>query len=166
MNKNLRVLFLGLIIVAVVVVVLVFSGNAKQGKKLSGNLSNNINTNNQNQMGNNKLPAGLEVTDEIVGMGTEAMAQNIVTVNYIGTLTNGTKFDSSYDRNRPFLFALGAGQVIRGWDEGIVGMRVGGKRKFVIPPDLAYGDQNIGNGLIPPNSTLVFEVELLSVQAQ
>lgn len=108
-------------------------------------------------------PTGkLESTDEVVGTGDEAVAGKTVSVNYVGTLTNGTKFDSSYDRNQPFEFVLGAGNVIKGWDQGVAGMKVGGKRKLVIPPDLGYGAS--GNGSIPPNSTLVFEVELLSVK--
>ena len=111
----------------------------------------------------NKNPTGLQITDEIAGTGAEAKAGNLVTVNYIGTLTNGGKFDSSYDRNQPFSFTLGAGEVIKGWDEGVLGMKVGGKRKLVIPPSLAYGSQEVGNGLIPANSTLIFEIELLEV---
>jgi len=104
----------------------------------------------------------LQSTDETVGTGAEAVAGKKVTVNYSGTLTNGTKFDSSYDRNQPFSFTLGAGEVIKGWDEGVAGMKVGGKRKLVIPPSLGYGAQ--ANGSIPANSTLVFEVELLGVE--
>lgn len=104
----------------------------------------------------------LEVTDETVGTGAVAEAGKTVSVNYVGTLTDGTKFDSSYDRNQPFEFQLGAGQVIKGWDQGVAGMKVGGKRKLVIPPDLGYGSQ--ANGKIPANSTLVFEVELLDVK--
>jgi len=104
----------------------------------------------------------LQKTDETVGTGAEAVAGKSVTVNYVGTLTNGTKFDSSYDRNQPFVFTLGSGQVIKGWDEGVVGMKVGGKRKLVIPPELGYGSQ--AQASIPANSTLVFEVELVSVQ--
>ncbi len=105
---------------------------------------------------------GLQKTDEVVGTGAEAVAGKHVTVNYLGTLTDGTKFDSSYDRNQPFDFDLGAGQVIKGWDQGVAGMKVGGKRKLVIPPELGYGSQAAGS--IPPNSTLVFEVELLDVK--
>ena len=103
------------------------------------------------------------LTEDItVGTGTEAVAGKHVVVNYQGTLLNGTVFDSSYTRGTPFDFDLGAGQVIQGWDQGVVGMKVGGKRKLVIPAELAYGDRAIGP--IPANSTLVFEVELLAVK--
>ena len=105
---------------------------------------------------------GLKIQDEVVGSGTEAQSGNTVTVNYLGTLENGTKFDSSYDRKTPFTTQIGVGQVIKGWDEGIVGMKVGGKRKLIIPPSLGYGSQAAGS--IPPNSTLIFEVELLDVK--
>lgn len=106
---------------------------------------------------------GLKIQDETVGSGKEAKSGDTVTVNYLGTLENGTKFDSSYDRNTPFTTQIGVGLVIKGWDEGIVGMKVGGKRKLIIPPSLGYGEQGAG-GVIPPNATLVFEVELLDVK--
>jgi len=105
---------------------------------------------------------GLTITDEVVGTGAEAKAGDSVTVNYTGTFTNGQVFDSSLNPGRtPFTFTLGAGQVIAGWDEGVAGMRVGGKRKLVIPSSLAYGPNDYGP--IPGGSTLNFEVELLSV---
>ncbi len=106
---------------------------------------------------------GLKIQDITVGSGQEVKSGDSVTVHYLGTLENGTKFDSSYDRNTPFTTQIGVGQVIKGWDEGIVGMKVGGKRKLIIPPDLGYGQQGAG-GSIPPNSTLIFEVELLGVK--
>ena len=103
----------------------------------------------------------LVVQDLVVGTGATAATGDLVTVNYVGTLTNGTKFDSSYDRNQPYTFRLGAGAVIAGWDQGVVGMKVGGKRRLTIPPSLGYGSQP--NGPIPANSTLIFEIELLSI---
>lgn len=104
----------------------------------------------------------LQVTDEKIGTGPSAKQGDTVTVNYVGTLNNGTQFDSSYARHQPFTFTLGAGQVIKGWDLGVVGMKVGGKRKLIIPPDLGYG--NAAQGSIPPNSTLIFEIQLLSIK--
>jgi len=108
------------------------------------------------------MSAELEITDLQVGDGTEATSGNQVTVHYTGWLTDGTKFDSSVDRGTPFAFALGGGMVIQGWDRGVAGMKVGGKRKLVIPPEMGYGARGAG-AVIPPNATLVFEVELLGV---
>lgn len=107
--------------------------------------------------------SGLKITELQVGEGAEAASGQTVSVHYRGTLENGKQFDASYDRGTPFNFPLGAGRVIKGWDEGVVGMKVGGKRKLVIPSDLAYGSRGAG-GVIPPNATLVFEVELLDVK--
>ncbi|MFK7987187.1 MAG: FKBP-type peptidyl-prolyl cis-trans isomerase [Sandaracinaceae bacterium] len=104
----------------------------------------------------------LEIKDIEVGGGAEAVSGNRVEVHYTGCLTDGTKFDSSLDRGQPFGFQLGAGQVIKGWDQGVAGMKVGGKRKLTIPPELAYGERGFP-GAIPPNSTLVFDVELVAV---
>ncbi|TAK57595.1 FKBP-type peptidyl-prolyl cis-trans isomerase [Patescibacteria group bacterium] len=104
---------------------------------------------------------GLKYTDVTIGTGAVATAGKDVTVHYTGTLVNGTKFDSSVDRGEPFTFLLGSGQVIKGWDLGVVGMKVGGKRKLVIPATLAYGPNDYGP--IPGNSTLLFDVELLGV---
>ena len=105
----------------------------------------------------------LLIEDLTVGSGDTATAGQSVSVHYTGWLTDGQKFDSSLDRNDPFEFRLGAGQVIPGWDQGVAGMQVGGKRKLTIPPNLAYGSRGAG-GVIPPNATLVFEVELLAIR--
>ena len=104
----------------------------------------------------------LKITDLKVGDGAQAVAGQTVTVHYTGWLMDGTKFDSSVDRGEPFSFPLGAGRVIRGWDEGVAGMKVGGKRELIIPPQMGYGSRGAG-GVIPPNATLKFEVELLDV---
>lgn len=108
-------------------------------------------------------PTDLVIEDIRVGTGAEAKAGQAVSVHYVGTLTNGTKFDASRDRGKPFGFSLGAGQVIQGWDQGVAGMKVGGLRKLTIPSHLGYGARGAG-GVIPPNATLVFEVELLDVR--
>ena len=102
--------------------------------------------------------------DLVVGTGAEAKAGQMVSVHYTGWLTNGKKFDSSVDRGQPFQFKLGGGQVIQGWDQGVVGMKIGGKRKLTIPANLAYGNRAVGGDLIPANSTLVFDVELLGLK--
>jgi FKBP-type peptidyl-prolyl cis-trans isomerase len=105
----------------------------------------------------------LEKKDLVVGTGAEAVQGKRVSVHYTGTLTNGKKFDSSRDRNEAFDFVLGAGDVIKGWDQGVAGMKVGGRRTLTIPPELGYGARGFSN-LIPPNSTLVFDIELLDVR--
>ncbi len=108
-------------------------------------------------------PSGLKYVDQVVGTGDAAAAGQNVSVHYTGWLENGKKFDSSVDRGQPFSFPLGAGRVIKGWDEGVQGMKVGGKRKLTIPSDLGYGSRGAG-GVIPPNATLIFDVELLGVR--
>jgi FKBP-type peptidyl-prolyl cis-trans isomerase len=107
--------------------------------------------------------SGLQYEELVAGTGEEAKAGNTVQVHYTGWLVDGTKFDSSLDRRTPFSFPLGAGRVIRGWDEGVAGMKVGGKRKLHIPSALGYGSRGAG-GVIPPNADLIFEVELLGVR--
>jgi peptidylprolyl isomerase len=108
-------------------------------------------------------PSGLKYTDLVVGSGAQPRAGQTAVVHYTGWLLDGTKFDSSKDRGQPFSFPLGRGQVIKGWDEGVASMKVGGKRVLIIPPDLGYGARGAG-GVIPPNATLKFEVELLEVR--
>jgi FKBP-type peptidyl-prolyl cis-trans isomerase FkpA len=107
--------------------------------------------------------SGLKYVELKEGTGDEAKAGQIVEVHYTGWLKDGTKFDSSKDRNEPFKFPLGAGRVIKGWDEGVAGMKVGGKRKLIIPPELGYGKRGAGN-VIPPDAELTFEVELLGIK--
>src|SRR6185369_3268565 len=106
--------------------------------------------------------AGLKIEDEKIGTGPEVKSGDTLEINYLGTLVDGTKFDSSYDRGEAFKTQIGVGQVIKGWDLGVIGMKVGGKRKLTIPPSLGYGDQAAGT--IPPNSTLIFEVELVGIK--
>ena len=108
------------------------------------------------------LESGLRYLDHIVGTGEAAVAGKEVVVHYSGYLADGTKFDSSHDRGTPFVFVLDQGRVIKGWDEGVAGMKKGGKRTLIIPPDLGYGERGAG-GVIPPNATLMFEVELLDI---
>jgi len=110
-----------------------------------------------------KTASGLEYVDLVEGKGASPQKGQMVIVHYTGWLTDGKKFDSSRDRNEPFAFQIGVGQVIRGWDEGVSTMKVGGKRKLTIPPDLGYGKRGAG-GVIPPNATLVFDVELLDIK--
>jgi peptidylprolyl isomerase len=106
--------------------------------------------------------SGLKYVDVVIGKGASPTVGKQVKVHYTGTLENGKKFDSSVDRKEPFSFVIGVGQVIPGWDEGVMSMKVGGKRKLIIPPNLGYGAQGAG-GVIPPNATLLFDVELLDV---
>jgi FKBP-type peptidyl-prolyl cis-trans isomerase len=111
-----------------------------------------------------KTDSGLEYIETLAGTGAQAVAGKTVSVHYTGKLQNGKVFDSSYNRGTPLDFPLGAGRVIKGWDEGIALMKVGGKAQLIIPPDLAYGARGAGGGLIPPNATLIFDVELVGVK--
>lgn len=148
----------------------VFGTSTSSGAAASGTttINNNIKTAATTSMSDqiNTTPQATQLIeqDEVIGTGATAVAGDTITVNYVGSLTNGTVFDASADHGTSgFTFVLGAGSVIKGWDEGIVGMRVGGKRKLIIPASLAYGNQAIGN-IIPANSTLIFEIELLKVK--
>jgi len=148
---------------AVVAIIFVFPG-LSPFSTAAGSIINESNNPTATTTMPSENASSLQVTDETIGTGAVAEAGDTVTVNYVGMLTDGTVFDASANHgNQGFTFTLGAGQVIAGWDQGIAGMKEGGKRKLVIPPSLAYGNQAVGN-IIPANSTLVFEVELLKVQ--
>jgi peptidylprolyl isomerase len=110
-------------------------------------------------------PTGLKYTDIVVGTGESPLPGQIVTIHYTGTLLDGKKFDSSKDRMTPFSFTLGSGQTLAGWEEGVVTMKVGGKRKLIVPPNLAYGSTGVGK-VIPPYATVLFEIELLDVKSR
>lgn len=130
------------------------------GQNLLGFLGLTVNTQDDGPI----LPeTGVDVRDIVVGTGAEAKAGDRLTVHYVGILSDGRVFDSSLDRNTPFVFTLGAGEVIRGWDEGLEGMQVGGRRQLFIAPDYGYGDNAVGT--IPANSTLIFEVQLLEIES-
>ena len=139
-------------------IVLVCGSAEKSGKPTAANTSSPATVAGQPTT----TPSGLQYWDIVVGSGATAIAGSTVRVHYSGFLTTGQKFDSSRDRGEPFSFPLGAGQVIKGWDEGVAGMKVGGQRQLRIPPQLGYGAAGAG-GAIPPNATLIFDVELLEV---
>jgi len=146
MNKQL-ILFVVAIIIIAILVILGYQSRGGEEPTLQGASVGTI--------------GGLSIEDAVVGTSTEARVGDTVTVHYVGTLMDGTQFDSSIDRGEPFSFTIGAGQVIQGWEQGLVGMKVGGKRVLTIAPELAYGAQTVGP--IPANSTLKFEVELITV---
>ncbi|OHA47110.1 MAG: hypothetical protein A3A80_01675 [Candidatus Terrybacteria bacterium RIFCSPLOWO2_01_FULL_44_24] len=151
--------FVGLAVILAIIgfaALFVYSQGLKNEEKVSSSIDS------QKTSEDNNSPAALQTTDLVVGMGSEAKDGDTVSVNYIGTLEDGTKFDSSYDRNQPFSFTIGAGNVIQGWDQGIPGMKEGGKRKLVIPYQLAYGEEG-RPPQIPPKATLIFEVQLLKI---
>ena len=127
-----------------------------------GHQGNKINLKEKKEIGKKATSLTIEVLKK--GTGERAQNGDRVTVHYVGALENGTKFDSSIDRGQPFTFTLGAGQVIKGWDLGILGMKKGEKRRLTIPPEYAYGSRGIPGGPIPPNATLIFEVELLKIE--
>jgi peptidylprolyl isomerase len=150
---------IGVLIIAVAIVgILVIKDAVK--KPTSTDASASTATSSAPQSG--KTNAKVKIEDITVGEGQEAKSGDTVVMNYKGTLEDGTQFDSSYDRGEPFTTQIGVGQVIQGWDQGVPGMKVGGKRRLTIPPELGYGAASVGT--IPPNSTLIFEVELLEIK--
>lgn len=157
MSQNLKIILSSLVIV--LIVSLSFGGviyfNAQKNSK------NDTTAKSSSEPSKIAGPEKLLIEDLQVGQGVEVKQGDNITVNYAGTLTDGTKFDSSYDRNEPFTTQIGVGKVIPGWDQGMIGMKKGGKRKLTIPSDLAYGAQAAGQ--IPPNSTLIFEIEMLGI---
>ena len=150
-NQRITIAVVAVLILAVIGVMAYSSLN--RGKATSSPLDTS---------GMTTIASGLQYKDLVVGKGQEAKPGDAVSVHYTGWLTDGTKFDSSVDRGQPFEFTIGIGQVIQGWDEGVAGMKVGGKRKLLIPPALGYGVSGAGN-TIPPNATLIFDVELLAI---
>lgn len=157
---NNRFIILGAAVVIALVIVLIIRSKMGSQPQTSA-----VNTGATTAAGPNIITtaSGLQYQVLQEGNGAVATAGHMVSVHYTGWLTNGTKFDSSVDRGQPFQFSLGAGQVIKGWDEGVAGMKIGEKRKLTIPSNLGYGERGAG-GAIPPNATLVFDVELLGVQ--
>lgn len=159
--------------VAVLIIILFFGGVFAYNQQKNNSLlsSSNNDMTNKNTLGKSTpsgqtrtLSDGLVIQDLTIGAGAEAKAGSSVVVNYVGAFQDGRVFDSSSSHGQPFPFKLGQRSVITGWDEGLVGMKVGGKRKLIIPPNLAYGANGTPDGTIPPNATLIFEVELLAVQ--
>lgn len=160
MNKKDIIIIVIVLIVVIGGVYLIFNLKpANQNNNLPGNNSGNE----QNQNPSSYEVQGMKIDTLKEGTGPEAKTGNTVTVHYTGTLENGTKFDSSLDRGMPFSLVLGENSVIQGWELGLLGMKVGEKRKLTIPPELGYGNRAVGD-LIPANSTLIFEVEMLDIQ--
>lgn len=155
MSKTYTLAILGIAIISVVAY-FIFNKNTVQSDEMKKNQTAT------NPQGYIPSQTQMKVEDLVKGTGKEVKSGDTIVIHYNGTLTNGTKFDSSYDRGTPFETQIGVGRVIQGWDEGVVGMKVGGKRRLTIPPELGYGDQAVGP--IPANSTLIFEVELVDVK--
>lgn len=166
MTKN--VFIFAVVIILIGVGVWLFAGRIKNNNP--ENISNSDSSLNETVPDDDsekeliEMENGLRFRDIIAGSGREINDGDTAVVNYMGTLASGVKFDSSYDRGQTFEFTLGAGEVIAGWDIGVKGMKVGGKRLLVIPPQLGYGNNEVGGGIIPANSILVFEVELVGVK--
>jgi len=162
MSKKL-VISIIILIVVIVGIYFIAQNNKNSGAALSQSLAQEQQKSEANPTSYDIQGMKIEVLKE--GSGEAAKSGDLVTVNYVGTLTNGTKFDSSLDRNQPFQFTLGQNRVIQGWELGVAGMKVGEKRKLTIPPELGYGAQGAGS-VIPPNATLIFEIDMLSINGK
>jgi len=160
MNKTSIIILAIVLILIVVGVYFLWQGNYKSS---GAALSQSLNQNQQTSASYNIQGMKVEILQQ--GSGTVAKSGDTVTVNYVGTLQDGTKFDSSIDRGQPFQFTLGQNSVIQGWELGVAGMKVGEKRRLTIPPELGYGSAGAG-GVIPPNATLIFEIDLLSINGK
>ena len=160
MNKNLLITLV--IIIIVIVLVAIYFALPKDNSASSTSTAALSGANQNQQSATSFDIQGMKVEILQQGSGEGAKAGDYVTVNYVGTLEDGTKFDSSIDRGQPFSLTLGQGSVIQGWEMGLLGMKAGEKRKLTIPPELAYGSQGAG-GVIPPNATIIFEIDLLTI---
>lgn len=158
MKKSLNIIVFAVLAIIVIVIGVLWNNNISKQNQIAM-----LNQGIAQKEAQSKIMENFKINDLTVGTGTVAQDGDVVTVNYIGTFDNGTKFDSSYDRHQPFSFTLGSSNVIKGWDLGVLGMKVGGKRELIIPPELGYGSSNYGP--IPGNSTLHFVIELLSVSS-
>lgn len=169
MNKNIIIIAVILIVIIGGIILMAQNrpdgGNGQNQNSSSSSSSQESSVSSVSSSLNNKVTyiKGMKIEVLKEGTGIEAKAGDEVSVHYTGTLANGKKFDSSVDRGEPFAFTLGQNRVIQGWELGVLGMKVGEKRKLTIPPELGYGSRDVGDGLIPPNSTLIFEVELLGI---
>jgi FKBP-type peptidyl-prolyl cis-trans isomerase len=162
MNKTLLVVIVIIIVIIAVGGIILISMPKNSNNMPSSSTTASLSTANQETVSLSYTIQGMKVEILKEGSGAAAKSGDTVSVNYLGTLQDGTKFDSSYDRGTPFQFTLGQNNVIQGWELGVVGMKVGEKRRLTIPPELAYGSAGAG-GVIPPNATLTFEVELLGI---
>jgi len=162
MTKSFTIALVIGIIALGIFIYFIFGFNQKPSASLETTTTTQTDTNQTVSAAPSPDATGLKIEDIKIGTGPAVKSGDTIDINYIGTLPDGTKFDSSYDRKEPFETQIGVGAVIKGWDLGVVGMKVGGKRKLTIPPSLGYGDQAAGT--IPPNSTLIFEVELVGIK--
>ena len=164
MKENIPVIIAAVVIVVLIVLAIVLMGKRPASQKQAASLPNAVATSSAASDSATTTADGLQITDVTVGTGAVAQAGDTVTVSYVGSFPDGQVFDASANHGGSFSFVLGVGHVIPGWDEGVLGMRVGGERKLVVPPALGYGASGTPDGTIPPNATLDFDIKLLNVQ--